>query len=206
MADLPEERPKSLCSVTYCGLDCFAPCIVKNERKELKWYGLLFTLLCSRVVRTEPLDDTRCIYESTLNPSSYYTTVCQLKYDQRTNFVGAKREFVESIKGVDQEYQPTLGYEFAMYVPSPSHMSGVWEIILLTTIINYELFNILNCSKYSDCHAQRVSKQTQYYNFEDIFMKLWLLSTAGHSIEKSTWPHWSRVTYIQLFWQWNDCL
>lgn len=107
--------------------------------------------------------------------------VCQLKYDQRTNYVGAKREFVELIKGVDQEYQRTLGYEFVMYVPSPSHMVGVWErqIILLTTIINYILFNILIYSKYSDCHAQRVSKQTQYYNF----MKPWLLSTAGHSIK-----------------------
>lgn len=43
MADLPEERMELTPPFTYCGMDCFGPFYVKEARKELKKYGLLFT-------------------------------------------------------------------------------------------------------------------------------------------------------------------
>lgn len=36
MADLPEERTETSPPFTFCGIDCFGPLIVKEERKELK--------------------------------------------------------------------------------------------------------------------------------------------------------------------------
>ena len=52
--------------------------------------------------------------------------VRQLRCDQGTHFVGARRTFCELLKGMDQEQQ-TFGCEFVMNVPSASHMGGVWE-------------------------------------------------------------------------------
>lgn len=57
MADLPEERMEMTPPFTYCGIDCFEPFYVKEARKELKKYGLLFTCMCSRAIHTEMLDD-----------------------------------------------------------------------------------------------------------------------------------------------------
>lgn len=57
MANLPEERTETSPPFTYCGLDYFGPFLVKEGRKEVKRYGLLFTCLCSRGVHVETLDD-----------------------------------------------------------------------------------------------------------------------------------------------------
>lgn len=57
MVDLPEDRMESIPPFTYCGLDCFGPFYMKESRKELKKYGLLFTCMCSRAVPIERLDD-----------------------------------------------------------------------------------------------------------------------------------------------------
>ena len=57
MADLPEERTETSPPFTYCGIECFGPFSVKEGRKEMKRYGLLFTCLCSRAVHIETLDD-----------------------------------------------------------------------------------------------------------------------------------------------------
>lgn len=57
MSDLPRERMETTPPFTYCGIDCFGPFYVKEGRKELKRYGLLFTCMCSRAVHIELLDD-----------------------------------------------------------------------------------------------------------------------------------------------------
>ncbi|KAM7380993.1 hypothetical protein PAMP_004254 [Pampus punctatissimus] len=129
MADLPEERTESSPPFTYCGLDCFGPFIVKEGRKELKRYGLLFTCLCCRAVHIELLDDLTT--DSFMNALRTFISirgpVRQLRCDQGTNFVGAKRVFSELLKGLDQEQQRKIGCEFVMNVPSASHMGGIWE-------------------------------------------------------------------------------
>lgn len=53
--------------------------------------------------------------------------VRQLRCDQGTNFVGAKKEFLHAMKGLDQEEMKTFGCDFLMNTPSASHMGGVWE-------------------------------------------------------------------------------
>ncbi|XP_028316746.1 uncharacterized protein LOC114471941 [Gouania willdenowi] len=129
MADLPEERTETSPPFTYCGLDCFGPFIVKEGRKELKRYGLLFTCLCSRAVHIETLDDLTT--DAFLNALRMFVAirgpVRQLRCDQGTNFVGARRVFSDLLKGLDLERQKAIGCEFVMNVPSASHMGGVWE-------------------------------------------------------------------------------
>lgn len=53
--------------------------------------------------------------------------VRQLQSDQGTNFVGARREFLEAVKGMDQECLKQPGCKFPMNPPSASHMGGAWE-------------------------------------------------------------------------------
>lgn len=129
MADLPEERTETTPPFTYCGLDCFGPFIVKEGRKELKRYGLLFTCLCSRAVHIETLDDltTDAFMNALRTFVAIRGPVRQLRCDRGTNFMGARREFSELLKGMDQERQRAIGCEFVMNVPSASHMGGVWE-------------------------------------------------------------------------------
>ncbi|XP_034052757.1 uncharacterized protein LOC117533237 [Gymnodraco acuticeps] len=129
MADLPEDRTETSPPFTYCGIDCFGPFIVKEGRKEVKRYGLLFTCLCSRAVHIETLDDltTDAFMNALRTMVAIRGPVRQLRCDQGTNFIGARREFSELLKGMDQERQRAIGCEFVMNVPSASHMGGVWE-------------------------------------------------------------------------------
>ena len=129
MADLPPERLEPTPPFTYSGMDCFGPFYVKDGRKELKRYGLLFTCMCSRAVHIEVLDDLSS--DAFLNALRCFISirgnVSQLHSDQGTNFVGAKREFMELMKGFTQERVKELGCRFILNPPSSSHMGGVWE-------------------------------------------------------------------------------
>ena len=53
MSDLPEDRLESTPPFTYCAVDYFGPFIVKDGRKELKRYGVLFTCMASRAMHRE---------------------------------------------------------------------------------------------------------------------------------------------------------
>ncbi|XP_070407549.1 uncharacterized protein [Nothobranchius furzeri] len=129
MANLPSERMETTPPFTYCGMDCFGPYYIKEGRKELKRYGLLFTCLCSRAVHIELLDDmsTDAFLNSLRSFIALRGNVRQLQSDHGTNFVGARREFLEAVKEMDQESLKQLGCEFVMNPPSASHMGGAWE-------------------------------------------------------------------------------
>lgn len=129
MSDLPEERVEMTPPFTYCGIDCFGPFYVKDGRKELKRYGLLFTCMCSRAIHIEMLDDlTTDMFINALRAFiAIRGHVRQLRCDQGTNFVGAKGEFLNAMKDFDHEQLKQYGCEFVMNTPSSSHMGGVWE-------------------------------------------------------------------------------
>ncbi|XP_067305911.1 uncharacterized protein [Pseudorasbora parva] len=129
MADLPEERMEMTPPFTYCGIDCFGPFYVKEARKELKKYGLIFTCMCSRAIHIEMLDDltTDAFINALRGFIAIRGHVRQLRCDQGTNFVGARGEFMNAMKNMDHEQLKEYGCEFIMNFPSSSHMGGVWE-------------------------------------------------------------------------------
>lgn len=53
MSDLPEDRLESCPPFTYCGVYYFGPFAIKEGRKELKRYGVLFTCMSSRAIHLE---------------------------------------------------------------------------------------------------------------------------------------------------------
>ena len=56
MSDLPEERVIQATPFHYSDMDVFGPFYVKEGRKTLKCYGLIFTCLASRAVHLETLN------------------------------------------------------------------------------------------------------------------------------------------------------
>ncbi len=129
MGDLPQDRMETTPPFTYDGIDCFGPIYIKEGTKELKRYGLLLTCLCSRAIHLEMIDDMTT--DSFINALRAFIAirgnVRQLRCDQGSNFVRARREFGELMKGMDQERVKALGCEFLMNPPAASHMGGVWE-------------------------------------------------------------------------------
>ncbi|XP_037400478.1 uncharacterized protein LOC119265102 [Pygocentrus nattereri] len=156
MADLPEDRMETTPPFTYCGMDCFGPFYIKEGRKELKRYGLLLTCMCSRAVHIEMLDDltTDAFINALRSFIAIRGMVRQIRCDQGTNFVGARREFAEALKEEDQEKLKELGCEFIMNTPASSHMGGVWERQIRT--IKSVLTSILEQSaRQLDCSSLR---------------------------------------------------
>ncbi|XP_029596472.1 uncharacterized protein LOC115179216 [Salmo trutta] len=129
MADLPKERMETTPPFTYCGMDCFGPFYAKDGRRELKRYGLLLTCMGSRAVHIEMLNDltTDAFINALRSFIAIRGNVRQIRCDQGSNFIGARREFVDARKEMDQERLKELGCEFIMNTPSSSHMGGVWE-------------------------------------------------------------------------------
>ena len=136
MADLPQDRLEPAVPFTYCAVDYFGPWMVKEGRKEIKRYGVLFTCLTSRAVHLET--------SSTLETDSFVNAlrrfICrrgpvrQLRCDQGTNFVGAKRELKEAISELNDDHiraellrENCDWVKFKMNVPAASHMGGIWE-------------------------------------------------------------------------------
>ena len=136
MADLPTDRLEPSPPFTYCAVDFFGPWHIKEGRKELKRYGVLFTCLACRAIHVETANSlsTDSFINSLRRLFAIRGPIRQLRSDRGTNFVGAERELREAVSELDQEgirqflLKENCDYfEFKMNVPSASHMGGVWE-------------------------------------------------------------------------------
>ncbi|CAI5682991.1 unnamed protein product [Oreochromis niloticus] len=133
MADLPAARVDPSPPFSYCGMDCFGPFHTKQNRKDYKRYGLIFSCLSSRAVHIEMLEDLTT--DAFINALRCFIAIRgairQIRSDQGTNFVGAKNELTKALKEVDKDrlsaYLARKQCDFVMNVPDASHMGGVWE-------------------------------------------------------------------------------
>ncbi|XP_071482161.1 uncharacterized protein [Diadema antillarum] len=139
MSDLPPDRITPAPPFTYCGMDCFGPWMIKEGRKELKRYGLLFTCMASRAVHIETLNDmsTDAFIQAYRRFVSIRGPVRQLRCDRGTNFVGAASEFQRAGSEMDRTKVKDVllrdgcdFVEFKFNVPSASHMGGAWERLI----------------------------------------------------------------------------
>ena len=136
MADLPVDRIEPAPPFAYCGVDYFGPWLIKQVRKEVKRYGVLFTCMTSRAIHLEVAHTLEA--DSFLNALRRFTwrrgPVRQLRSDRGTNFIGARREFREALSEIDKNKVKNEmlnmncdWIEMKFNVPSASHMGGVWE-------------------------------------------------------------------------------
>ena len=136
MSDLPSDRVTPAAPFTYCGIDCFGPFLIKEGRKEMKRYGLLFTCLSSRAIHIETLDSltTDSFIQGYRRFAALRGPIRLLRCDRGTNFVGAEAELKKAWSEMNHaDVKGTLMKEgcdyvlFAFNVPAASHMGGVWE-------------------------------------------------------------------------------
>ena len=127
MSDLPDDRTEPAAPFSYCAVDLFGPFLVKEGRKELKRYGVLFTCLSSRAVHIETANSlsTDSFINSLRRMIAIRGPIRQLRSDQGTNFVGAKLEFQKEFEKLDQaqvsrflENKGCDYFPFNMNVPS----------------------------------------------------------------------------------------
>jgi hypothetical protein len=141
MADLPSDRVNPAPPFTYTSMDAFGPFYIKEGRKELKRWGIIFTCLASRAVHLETLNSMNT--DSFLNALRRFISRCgkvrELRSDQGTNFIGGRNELAATLKELDEKaIQGFLSskhcdwVKFSMNVPSASHMGGAWERLIGT--------------------------------------------------------------------------
>ena len=136
MANLPKERLEASPPFTYSAVDYFGPWYIKQGRKEMKRYGVLFTCMSSRAIHLEVSETLET--DSFLN--AYRRFVCrrgpirQLRCDCVTNFVGASAELRKCLEEMNQEIikaellkENCDWFDFKFNTPKASHMGGVWE-------------------------------------------------------------------------------
>ncbi|XP_048586131.1 uncharacterized protein LOC5508004 [Nematostella vectensis] len=152
MSDLPKDRVNPSPPFTYSAADYFGPWTVKEGRREVKRYGVLFTCMASRAVHIETA--------SSLDTSSFLNAyrpfvgrrgpVRQLRSDRGTNFVGAKNELQSPLSEMDnQRVGSELRKEncdwvdFKFNVPDASHRGGSWErqIRTVRNVLDSLLYN-----------------------------------------------------------------
>ena len=136
MADLPPDRLEPAPPFSYCGVDYFGPWIIKERRKELKRYGVLFTCFVTRAIHLE--------VANTMTTNSYINAlrrfICrrgpvrQMRSDNGSNFLGACRELKEALAEIDKEKVKSEmlkencdWFEVKLNPPYASHMGGTWE-------------------------------------------------------------------------------
>ncbi len=141
MADLPSERVDPSPILAWIVSVRF---LLSQDEVCTKDTAFWLTCLCSRAVHVEMLNDMTT--DSFINALRCFIavrgTVRQLRYDQGSNFVGAKNELKAALKEMNTERVTAFLSEkqckFVMNAPHASHVSGVWEhqIRTLRSVLN----------------------------------------------------------------------
>ena len=136
MADLPWNRTTTEPPFTYCGADVFGPMYVKEGRKEVKRYGVVFTCFSLRAVHIELLAtmETDSFIQSLRRLIGRRGAVREIRSDNGSNFVGADNELKKAMEEINHkkvgEFLTSHGCDYVVWernTPLASHMGGVWE-------------------------------------------------------------------------------
>ena len=94
MSELPSDRLQESPQFAYCGVDLFGPFTIKNYRKELKRYEVMFTCLCSRAFHIEVAHslETYSVMLSLRRFIGRRGNIRLMRSDNGTNFVSAINE------------------------------------------------------------------------------------------------------------------
>ena len=136
MSNLPIDRAVPTAPFTYVGIDLFGPFLIKERRSELKRYGVMFTCLTCRAIHIETANslETDSFILSLRRFVSRRGNIREIRSDNGSNFVGAKRELQREFEKMDHsriaQYLKGNNTEWVKWYNNPpysSHFGGVWE-------------------------------------------------------------------------------
>ena len=190
MADLPTSRVNPSPPFSYVGLDYFGPFEVKEGRRYLKRYGVIFTCFYSRAVHVEVADDmtSDCFINCLRTFISIRGTVRQLYCDQGSNFVGASNELAKALANMTGDsslkaHMERNKIDFQFGSPHSSHMGGVWERQIRT------FRNVLNGLVQPSHTIDTATLRTIFYECMNIVNSRPLTSVNPDSLEPLTPNH-----------------
>ena len=128
MADLPTERLEQSAPFDYTGMDYFGPFEIREGRKTLKRYGVVFTCLYSRAIHLEAAValSTDAFLNALRRFLSTRGPVRLLRCDQGTNFVGVGKQLdLDKVK--QHLVSQACDFEIHFNPPASPHRGGVWE-------------------------------------------------------------------------------
>ena len=140
MANLPSGRLAcDEAPFTHCGVDLFGPVYIKQGRKQLKRWGVLYTCLTVRCVHLEVVES--------LETDDFINSLCRfinrrgspkvVYSDRGSNFVGATSELKEAIRAIDKDkvsqFAASKLITWNFNPPSAPHMGGAWERLVRST-------------------------------------------------------------------------
>ena len=133
MSNLPEERVDPSPPFTHVAVDYFGPFYIKDRRKELKRYGVLFTCLSSRAIHIETANslDTDSFVNALRRILCLRGPMRTLRSDRGTNIVGGINQLSQAENEIDDEivrnFLLSNSCDYVLNVPDASHQGGVWE-------------------------------------------------------------------------------
>jgi hypothetical protein len=133
MGELPSDRLEAGPVFSYVAVDYFGPFHIREGRRDVKRYGVLFTCLNSRAIHLEVTKslDTDAFINAWRRFLSIRGPVRVLRSDRGTNLMGGYRELREAISMIDDEAVQAFLVEnscdYVVNVPHASHQGGVWE-------------------------------------------------------------------------------
>ena len=136
MADLPADKISTESPFTYVGLDMFGPFMVKQYRKEMKQYGIIFTCLSSHAVHLEVVQnmETDSFIQALRRFIARRGNIRLIRCVNGTNFVGTKSELQRSLSQMDEDkishFLENCGTDWVTWKnnsSSGSHMGSIWE-------------------------------------------------------------------------------
>ena len=166
MADLPEKRLLTEGPFGHCGLDMFGPFIIKEGRKEMKKWGIIFTCLSCRGIHLETVAhaDTDSFILALRRFIARRGPVQSIRSDNGGNFIGASNEFQNAYKEMDHDKIRNflLSERCDMIVwernpPVSSHKGGVWERQIRTarSVLFYEC---VSERRQTDCSTRHFAR------------------------------------------------
>ena len=140
MADLPAGRVAyDQPPFSHCGVDLFGPLQIKQGRKRLKRWVVLFTCLTVRCVHLEVVEnaDTDAFINALRRFVNRRACPKVLYSDNGTNFKGASSELKEFISQFDHEqienFSTSIHMKWKFNPPAAPHMGGAWERLVRST-------------------------------------------------------------------------
>lgn len=229
MANLPAERLVHDKPAFYnVGVDCFGPICVKQRRSDVKRYGCIFTCFTSRAIHIEVLHnlETDTFINGLRRFISRRGVPSSMWSDNGTNFVGANRELLKSMKDLDQKsieaYCAKADINWCFNPPAASHMGGVWERMIRTvrkvlagvldknTRLTDDILQTLLCEVESIVNGRPLTKLSSDINDASVLTPNHILLfregprippgvfTAGDTYRR----RWRHVQYLaDLFWR-----
>ena len=167
MADLPLCRAAiNQPPFSHCGVDCWGPVLIKQGRKRLKRWGVIFTCMTIRCVHLEAVESSET--DTFINALRRFVnrrgSPLHMYSDNGKNFEGASAELQEFVKKLAanavKDFASTKAIEWHFNPPKAPHMGGAWERLIRS--VKEVMFGLVKNQVLTDPQLQTLLTEVEH--------------------------------------------